>query len=232
MIPKHVAIIMDGNRRFAKKYLGNILEGHKYGADKLEEVFEWCQEFGIKILTLWGFSTENFNRSEEEVKMLMNLFEDKFNYIATEPRIHNNKIKINVIGRIDLFPERVQNAIKNAVNATKDYDNFIVNFAISYGGKQEIVDAAKKLAQLAKEGKLDPSQIDKNTISDCMYFVGIPDPELIIRTGGSFRTSGFMLWESEYAEYFFSEKMWPEFDRMEFMRALTSFQERKRNFGK
>lgn len=230
--PKHIAIILDGNRRFGEKVFGNKFLGHKYGADKIEEVLDWCKEFNIRTVTLWVFSTENFNRPREEVKVLMDLFEKKFKEIKTHPKIHKNKVKINFYGRLDLFPKRVQKAALEAMEATKDYNNYFLNLAMGYGGQQEILDIAKKLAKLVKVGVLDPEQINKKVIEENLYIVGLPEPDLIIRTGGMRRTSGFMPWHAAYAEWYISDKLWPEFERTDFIRALIDFSERKRNFGR
>ena len=227
-IPKHVAFILDGNRRFGKLVLNNRLAGHKYGAEKIGDVLQWCRDFNIRTVTLWGFSTENFNRPENEVKLLMNLFADKFNQLAEAKEVHENKIRIQVYGQINLFPEKVQKAIKKTVDATNSYDSYFINFAIGYGGKQEILDVAKKLSEKFASGEI--KEITKQEFEAAMYF-DLPDIDLIIRTGGVQRTSGFMPWKGALAEWYFTEKFWPEFDKAEFVRALENYSRRERRFG-
>ena len=227
-IPKHVAFILDGNRRFGKLVLNNRLAGHKYGAEKIGDVLQWCRDFNIRTVTLWGFSTENFNRPENEVKLLMNLFADKFNQLAEAKEVHENKIRIQVYGQINLFPEKVQKAIKKTVDSTKRYNSYFINFAIGYGGKQEILDVAKKLSEKFASGEI--KEITKQEFEAAMYF-DLPDIDLIIRTGGVQRTSGFMPWKGALAEWYFTEKFWPEFDKSEFVRALENYSRRERRFG-
>lgn len=230
-VPKHIAFILDGNRRFGEFVLNNRLAGHKFGAEKVKDVLQWCKEFNIKIITLWVFSTENFNRPKEEIKHLMNLFADKFNELADAEEVHKNKISIRVYGKVDLFPKKVQMAIKRAISATKHYNNYIINFAIGYGGQQEILDVAKNISQKVLAGELSVDKITQRAIEKEMYF-DLPDIDLIIRTGGVMRTSGFMPWRGAYAEWYFTEKLWPEFDKEEFIRALEDFSKRARRFGK
>ncbi len=230
-VPKHVAIILDGNRRFGERAFGDRLIGHEYGSYKIEDILDWCKDFNVKIITLWAFSTENFNRPKKEVKLLMDLFEKKFKEISEHPRIHRNKVRIQGYGRIDLFPERVQKALRKAEKATEKYDNLILNIAMGYGGRQEIIDVARKLAELVKKGELEPNQINEEKIEENFYVVGFPKPDLIIRTGGSVRTSGFMPWHGAYSEWYVSEKLWPEFNKHDFVKALVDYSDRKRNFG-
>ncbi len=231
MIPKHVGIIMDGNRRFAEKLGENILKGHEYGADKVEEVLDWCQELGVKTLTLWAFSTENFNRSEEELEILFNLFIKSADKFAKEKRVHENKIKLNFIGNLSLFPNNVQEALNNAMNATKDYSGFLLNMALGYGGRAEVTDAVKKIVQLVKEGKLSPEDITDEIVEANMYSGLVPDVDLVIRTSGEQRTSGFLMWKTNYSEYYFCNKFWPEFDKEDLLKAIMAYNDRKRRFG-
>jgi tritrans,polycis-undecaprenyl-diphosphate synthase [geranylgeranyl-diphosphate specific] len=230
-IPKHVGFILDGNRRFGKIVLNDKLAGHTHGSNKVKQVLSWCKDFNIRETTMWIFSTENFNRPKKEVDMLMALFVKKLKAIETDKEIHQDKIQINFYGRIDLFPEEVQNGINAVTAATKDYDNYRVNFAVGYGGQQEILDVAKRLAQKAADGEIVPSEISNKDFEAAMY-LDLPDIDLIIRTGGAKRTSGFMPWKGAYAEWYFTEKFWPEFDKAELVRALADYSDRQRRFGK
>jgi tritrans,polycis-undecaprenyl-diphosphate synthase [geranylgeranyl-diphosphate specific] len=231
-LPKHVAFILDGNRRFGEIVLNDRLAGHKYGADKIKDILDWCHEYDIKTVTLWGFSTENFNRPKEEVDMLMNLFIDKLSFlIKKKSDIHKHEVRINFYGKTDLFPQKVQTAINKVIEATKNYDKYVVNFAIGYGGHQEILDVVKKLAERVAAGELLSEDISKEDFESALY-IDLPNIDLIIRTGGARRTSGFMPWKGAYAEWYFTEKYWPEFDKHEFLRALTDYSDRQRRFGK
>lgn len=228
---KHLGIIMDGNRRFAKRLMNNPWKGHEWGARKVENVIEWCIEMKIREVTLWSFSIENMKRPKDEFDFLMNLFEKEFEGVTSNEKVHKNKVRINVIGRTDLLPERVQSAIKKAIDSTKDYRNYTVNFAIAYGGRQEILDATRKIAEAVKDNKMDLSAIDENSYRKFLYTNGTPDPDMIIRTSGEKRTSGFLIWQSAYSELYFSDKLWPEFEKEDLMAAVNDFKFRKRRFG-
>ncbi|MCD6485419.1 MAG: di-trans,poly-cis-decaprenylcistransferase [Candidatus Odinarchaeota archaeon] len=231
-VPQHIGVILDGNRRF-----GNILgipshKAHKKGAEKVEVFLDWLWELGVKVATLYTFSIENFNRKPEEVHEIMRLAKLYFERVLTDERVHRNKIRIKAIGRLDLLPQGVLDAIKKAEEATKDYDNHFLNVAIGYGGRSEIVDAVKKIAQEVKEGKIDPNKITEKTIEKHLYTNGFPDPDLIIRTSGEERLSGFLLWQSAYSELFFCEVFWPAIRRIDLWRAIRTYQQRHRRFGK
>ena len=232
-MPKHVAIIMDGNRRFSKLQGNmNAIEGHKRGVDTLENVLEWCIDLGIDIVTVYAFSTENFKRSEDEVKDLMKLFVDSFLSISTNKKIHKNEVRLKAVGRLDLFPEDVRDAIKDAEQSTEKYDKRLINIAMGYDGRIEIVDAFKKIAMKVKSGELEPEDIDENMINDNLYTAGLEDPNLVIRTSGEERLSGFLLWQSSYSELYFTDSLWPELRKVDFLRAIRSYTERQRRFGK
>lgn len=232
-MPKHVAIIMDGNRRYSKLQ-GNMsaIEGHKRGVDTLENVLEWCIDLGINIVTVYAFSTENFKRSEKEVEDLMNLFVKSFLSISTNKKIHKNEVKLKAVGRLDLFPEEVRDAIKDAEKSTEKYDKRQINIAMGYDGRVEIVDAFKKIAKLVEEGKVKPEDIDEKMINDNLYTAGLEDPNLVIRTSGEERLSGFLLWQSSYSELYFTDSLWPELRKVDFLRAIRSYTQRQRRFGK
>ncbi|WP_323736708.1 polyprenyl diphosphate synthase [Methanosphaera sp. ISO3-F5] len=232
-MPKHVAIIMDGNRRYSK-IQGNMstIEGHKRGVDTLENVLEWCIDLGIDIVTVYAFSTENFKRNEKEVTDLMKLFVDSFLSISTNKKIHKNEVKLQAVGRLDLFPEEVRDAIKDAEKSTEKYDKRLINIAMGYDGRVEIVDAFRKIAKEVQEGKISPEDIDETMINDNLYTAGLEDPNLVIRTSGEERLSGFLLWQSSYSELYFTDSLWPELRKVDFLRAIRSYTKRQRRFGK
>lgn len=232
-MPKHVAIIMDGNRRYSKMQ-GNLnaIEGHKRGVDTLENVLEWCVDLGIDIVTVYAFSTENFNRSNQEVTDLMNLFVKSFLSISSNKKIHKNHVRVKAVGKLELFPEEVREAIKDAEKSTKQYNERLINIAMGYDGRVEIVDAFKKIARDVELGKIKSEDIDEKLINDNLYTAGLEDPNLVIRTSGEERLSGFLLWQSSYSELYFTDSLWPELRKVDFLRAIRSYTERKRRFGR
>ena len=231
-MPKHVAIIMDGNRRYTRVQ-GNmeVTRGHELGVDTLEKVLDWSIDLGIEIVTAYAFSTENFNRSEKEVKGLMDLFVKNFKRIVNHEKIHRNKVRVKVVGRIDLLPDDVREAIKEAEDATKDYHDRLFNLAIGYDGRLEIVDAVKKIYQKIEAGELSIDDVDEKLINDNLYTEGLADPNLIIRTSGEERLSGFLLWQSSYSELYFCDSLWPELRKIDYLRAIRDYQARDRRFG-
>lgn len=231
-MPKHVAIIMDGNRRYSKLQ-GNIdvVKGHEIGVDTLEKVLDWSIELGIEIITVYAFSTENFNRPEHEVEGLMNLFVKNFKRLVDHPKIHNNEVKVKVVGKLDLIPESVRDAIKEAEDATAHYNKRLFNIAIGYDGRLEIIDSVKKIIKQVQAGEISIDDVDEDLISKNLYTEGLEDPNLIIRTSGEERLSGFLLWQSSYSELYFCETLWPELRKVDFIRAIRSYQERERRFG-
>ncbi|MBN1109488.1 MAG: di-trans,poly-cis-decaprenylcistransferase [Methanomassiliicoccales archaeon] len=232
MIPDHVAIIMDGNRRFAMEIGLAMNEGHVKGKDKLEEVMEWCQEMGIKVLTVYAFSTENLQRDEAEVQYLMDLFEESFLKLAEDQRVHRNHIRVTVLGQRELLPERVIKAIETAEERTKDYDRYYYNIALAYGSRQEMISAIRRIAQKVKEGDLTVEDIDEKMFSSFLYTADFPDPDLVLRTSGEERVSNFLLWQLAYSELYFTDVFWPGFRKVDFLRAIRSYQARQRRFGK
>ncbi len=231
-IPKHIAIIMDGNRRFARELFLPPTEGHKEGRSKLEEVMDWGRELGIKVLTVYAFSTENFKRSAEEVEELMRMFAENFRKAGDDERVHRHRIRIRAIGKRELLPDYVIEAIEYAEERTKDYHDFIYNIAIAYGGREEIVDAIKKIARDVKDGRLEIEEITEKKVSEYMYTGDIPDPDLILRTSGEERVSNFLLWQLAYSELYFADVYWPGFRKIDFLRAIRDYQRRQRRFGK
>lgn len=231
-MPKHVAIIMDGNRRFSKIQGNNkIIEGHKKGIATLERVLDWCVGLGIEIVTAYAFSTENFNRSPEEVKGLMKLFQENFEAIAQNKKIHQNEVQVKAVGKLELLPENVRKAIQIAEESTSSYQKRRVNIAIGYDGRLEIIDAIQKIAQKVKDGELSIEGINEDMVNDNLYTAGLEDPNLIIRTSGEERLSGFLLWQSSYSELYFCDSLWPQLRKVDFLRALRSYQQRERRFG-
>ena len=231
-IPEHVAIIMDGNRRWAKKLEKPPWYGHLFGSQKLEEILEWCRELGIRTLTVYAFSTENFKRKPEEVNALMNLFEQKFRELLTDERIHKYGIRVNVLGRKELLPENVRKAAEDAERATRKYSNYTLNLALAYGGRSEITDAVRDIVKDALEGKLKPEDIDEELIKRYLYYPNMPDPDIVIRTGGEERISNFLLYQIAYSELFFVDVYFPEFRRIDFLRIIREYQGRQRRFGR
>lgn len=225
-IPDHIGFIMDGNRRWGKQNKSMAHLGHKYGIEPLTTVVEGCVQAGVKYITVFAFSTENWRRSEVEVAFLMQLFEKAIK--EKLPELNAAGIKINVIGRVKDFPNRLQRMMTEAEEMTKNNKAATLNVALSYGGKTEIVDAV--CAIVAKGIK--PQDITEDTISAHIYEAGQPDLDLIVRTSGEKRLSGFMLWQSDYAELYFTDTLWPDFDEAELKKALDYYAERKRNFGK
>lgn len=219
----HIGIILDGNRRFAKKQNKKPGEGHEAGAKKIEELLGWAEELGIHQLTLYCFSLENFNRTKEEVNFLMNLFKVWFKKIEKDKRIDKNKIKIRFIGKKELLNKELQKVIKELEEKTKNYDNHIINFALAYGGRQEIISAIKRLIQTKKE-------VTEKNLQENLWLSD--EPDMIIRTGGEQRTSNFLPWQSAYSEWIFLDKMWPEFTKKDLKDAIEEFKNRERRFGK
>ncbi|WP_297898871.1 polyprenyl diphosphate synthase [Methanobrevibacter sp.] len=231
-MPKHIAIIMDGNRRYSRVQGNiNVIKGHEIGVDTLEKVLDWSIDLGIEIVTAYAFSTENFNRPKEEVEGLMNLFVKNFKRIVAHEKIHKNEVKVKVVGRLDLLPENVRDAILEAEESTAHYNKKLFNLAIGYDGRLEIVDAIKKIVKEVEEGKITRDEIDEKTVSDNLYTAGLEDPNLIIRTSGEERLSGFLLWQSSYSELYFCDSLWPELRKVDFLRAIRDYQQRERRYG-
>ena len=231
-MPKHIAIIMDGNRRYSKIQGNiNVVKGHEIGVDTLEKVLDWSIDLGIDIVTAYAFSTENFNRPRKEVKGLMNLFVKNFKRIVEHEKIHKNEVKVKVVGRTELLPKNVREAINEAEESTKHYTKKLFNLAIGYDGRLEIIDAIKKIVKGIKSGQINEDDIDEDLVNKNLYTAGLDDPNLIIRTSGEERLSGFLLWQSSYSELYFCDSLWPELRKTDFLRAIRSYQERERRFG-
>ena len=230
--PHHIGLIVDGNRRFARVRGLASTEGHNAGSQKLADFLRWCWRLDIRIVTLYGFSSENHGRSPEEVDYLMDLILEKLKEYQVDPVIREQQVKIRVIGRRDnLSPEMVREICRTE-ELTGDHDRFLLNIAISYGGRTEILDAVRKIAEEVRAGELSPEAIDEQVFSGYLYTEGIPDPDLIIRTSGEERLSGFLLWQSAYSELYFTEVYWPAFRMIDFWRAIRVYQQRERRFGR
>ncbi|NVM54303.1 MAG: di-trans,poly-cis-decaprenylcistransferase [Candidatus Helarchaeota archaeon] len=224
--PNHVGIILDGNRRYSRAHGLETWAGHSLGARKVEEVLAYCWELGIKIVTLYVFSIENFNRPKKEVDHIMELAEDKFTQLSTHPLVHKYKVRIKAIGRMGMLPPGVREAIQKVEDATKEFHDFFLNIAIAYGGRAEIIDAIRKLV---KEKKAE--DINEEVFEKYLYTAGLPNPDLIIRTSGEVRISGFLLWQAAYSELYFCDLYWPEIRKIDLWRAVRAFQKRHRRFG-
>ncbi len=232
--PDHIAIILDGNRRWAQDRSLEPWMGHYFGADKTKEVLKWCLDLNVKTITLYVFSTENFQRPREEVEKLMQLFREKFSEALKSEEIHKHRVRVKVIGKVDMLPPDLQEMIREIEEETKGYDGHFLNLAIAYGGRAEIVDAARKIAQKVAEGELLPEDVNEKIFEQHLYTAFLPkqDPDLIIRTSGEERLSGFLLYQSAYSELCFLDVYWPEFRRIDLLRAVRTYQKRKRRFGK
>ncbi|MBE3116145.1 di-trans,poly-cis-decaprenylcistransferase [Candidatus Bathyarchaeota archaeon] len=230
---EHIAIILDGNRRWASENELNPWLGHRKGAETVEQLLDWCEKLNVKLVTLYTFSTENFRRTPGEIDEIMKITEEKFRKLLTDERIHRNKVHVRIIGRRNLLPESLQKLISEVEKATANYDNQFLNFAIAYGGRAEIVDAVQVIAEEVKAGKLEPEDIHESTIEKYLYTSHMPkqEPDLIIRTSGEERLSGFLLWQSAYSELAFLDVYWPDFRLIDLLRAIRTFQKRKRRYG-
>lgn len=229
-IPTHVGIIMDGNRRWAKEKGMIPSLGHKAGADNLKKVAEACEQLGIKHLTVFAFSTENWKRSKDEVKYLMDLF---LSYAKSfRKRLNEKNYRVRLSGDKSALSEELQEEIAYIENETKNNEGLTINLAINYGGRAEIINATKIIAEQVKEGKILVDDINEELLSTNMQTFDSPDPDLIIRTGGEKRLSGFLIWQSAYSEFYFTKVYWPDFDGEELKKAVIEYSNRKRNFGK
>ena len=229
-LPAHVAVIMDGNGRWAGKRMLNRIKGHEKGSDTVREIVRTAREVGVGILTLYAFSTENWNRPKAEVTALMELLK-RFLKSERQEMLDNN-IRFNVIGDIERLPEKVQKAIQGTRTATTRNDGMRLNLALSYGSRDEILRMTRAVAAKARAGEIDPDEISFETLSDHLYTRGMADPDLLIRTSGEHRISNFLLWQIAYAELFFTDTLWPDFGREEFIHILKDYQHRERRFGK
>ncbi len=228
-IPKHIAIIMDGNGRWAQKRGLSRAQGHRAGLNIVREITRASREIGVKILTLYAFSTENWKRPEREVAALMRLLE---RLLRKElPSFHKNRIRLRAIGRLDGLPPRVQEALNDAIRATEKNDGVTLNLALNYGGRAEIVDGAKKFALNVKEKGYVIDELNEESFGEYLYAADLPDPDLLIRTGGERRLSNFLLYQLSYTEIFITSIYWPDFKKANLLEAIADYQQRNRKFG-
>ena len=235
-LPTHIGLILDGNRRYALELgLADPLEGHRLGADKLEQVLDWLEELHIRIITIYVLSTENLSRPHGELTRLLNLMEAKIRAVAVDPKIHKKEVRVRAVGQFALLPASLQDAIEEAQEATHRYNNFFLNIAVGYGVRQEVADSVRRLLKdRARRGaaiEQVAEEITPEEIGKYLYTYDLPDPDLIIRTSGEVRLSGFLLWQSAYSEFYFCDAYWPAFRKIDILRAIRSYQHRKRRFG-
>ena len=230
--PTHVAVIQDGNRRYARGNGDNTHEGHRQGAKTTERVLEWCQGIGVEELTLYAFSTENFDRPEEENEALFDLLEEKLREFADADRVHDNNVHIRAIGEVERLPERVREAVDYAEARTSGYDQFVLNIALAYGGRSQLLEAVHGVAEDVDAGDVDPDEIDVETIENRLYDRPVRDVDLIIRTGGDERTSNFLPWHANgnEAAVFFCTPYWPEFSKTDFLRGIRTYEHREESW--
>lgn len=233
-LPNHIAIILDGNRRWAKYHFIGRYKGHSKGADKAEELLNWIHDLGIKITTLYVLSTENLERKDEELDNIYEVLSVKLEKLQKDSRIHKRKMKIKAIGDVMLLPRSLQEILTKLEEVTANYDSMFLNIAIAYGGQKELVEAIRKIASMVKSGKINENEIDEKIIESCLYTSHLPQaaPDLILRTSGEKRLSGFLIWQSAYSELVFMDVFWPEFRKIDLMRAIRTYQCRIRRYGK
>jgi undecaprenyl diphosphate synthase len=228
-LPRHIAIIMDGNGRWAKKKNLNRISGHIKGVDAVREIVTACRQLGIKVLTLYAFSIENWRRPKDEVAALMGLLME-YLFKEREEMVQNN-IRLSAIGRIEDLSLEVQNTLRETSKKTEQCDGMILNLALSYGGRSEILHAVQGILSDFQKGKIKPEEVNLQRFSQYLWTREIPDPDLLIRTSGEFRISNFLLWQIAYTELYVTETLWPDFDRKELLKAIAAYQSRERRFG-
>ena len=231
-MPRHVSIIMDGNRRFAWKNSSKTAIGHSEGKEKLKEVMDWVLDLGVPYFTVYALSTENISeRDSEELEILYDLYVSGLDEISVDPRIHGRGVRVQVVGRLDMLPQRVKKSIENAESVTSQYTDFTFTVCLAYGGREEIVDAVKSVAADHASGDLDIDSINSSEITKRMYAAELPDPDLVIRTSGEERISNFLLWQIAYSELHFTDVFWPSFSKSDLYEAIESYQYRRRRYG-
>lgn len=233
-MPNHIAVILDGNRRWASMSGLPTKEGYRYGAEKIEELLEWCLELGIRVITLYALSLENMQkRSGEELSEIYRLLVEKAQDFMNDERVWRERIRFKVIGRKWLLPDYVREALEELEKATMHHDGFFLNVAVAYGGRAEIVDAIKRIGLRLRRGELEPEAINEEIVEKHLYTNGLPHPypDLVIRTSGEERISNFLLWQLAYSELVFLDVHWPEFRKIDLLRAIRTYQQRHRRFG-
>jgi undecaprenyl diphosphate synthase len=228
-LPRHIAVIMDGNGRWARKHAMGRISGHQKGAEAVRTTVRTCREIGIKFLTLYAFSMENWLRPDNEVQALMRLLEE---YLRSERReMLETGIRLTTIGSTENLKEPIKGILRETMKKTSQGREMTLNLALSYGGRDEIIAAIQKMIAAVHAGKLLPNEVSKDTFPDYLYTAGLPDPDLLIRTSGEYRISNFLLWQSAYTEFYFTDVLWPDFNRDELYKAIAEFQRRERRFG-
>ncbi len=233
-IPSHIGIILDGNRRWAQDRKYSVDAGHAYGADVVEKLLDWCHDLGIKSITLYVLSTENLQRTADEVQELFRLIEERLRKLLKDERIYRYRVRVKGIGKFEMLPPSLLDSLQEVEEKTASFDGHFLNIAIAYGGRAEITDVVRSIADDVKSGALAPESINEETIASRLYTSHLPNPEpdLIIRTSGEERMSGFMLWQGAYSELIFMDVYWPDFRKIDLLRALRTFQKRRRRLGK
>ena len=233
-VPSHIGIILDGNRRWALDHGVPFELGHEEGANTAEELLDWCHELGIKSVTLYVLSTENLERPSEEVSELLGMLEKRLEMLLRDERIYRYEVRVKAIGKVELLTPSIRTLFKDIEEKTLAHNHHYLNIAVAYGGRAEITDMVRWVAQEVKAGKLTPDQITQDTIAKRLYtsYMPNPEPELIIRTSGEERMSGFLLWQGAYSELVFMDVFWPDFRKIDLMRAIRTYQNRTRRYGK
>lgn len=236
-LPRHIGLIMDGNRRFARSSGGQSASfGHARGAEKLMDVLSWCYEMGIPVVTVWSFSLDNFHRDTSEVEALLELFETKTREMVDNDEVHSRQVQVRYIGKLELLPESLRRAIAAVEEATAGYTKFHLNIAMAYGGREEITDAFRSYLSEQQNQGHDLGHVlgdfDDRCLEPYLYTTGLPEPDLILRTSGEVRLSGFLLWQSAYSEYYFCDACWPAIRKIDLLRAVRTFSHRQRRFGR
>jgi tritrans,polycis-undecaprenyl-diphosphate synthase [geranylgeranyl-diphosphate specific] len=232
--PRHLGVILDGNRRWAQAHDYPKWMGYTFGAEKVERLLDWCLDYGVRTLTLYALSTENLSRPRDELDAIFKVIEDKLTKLATDGTVHRHRVRVKSLGDLSLVPETIRKKMLYLEKVTAGYDRLYLNIALAYGGRMEIVDAVRRVAQDVARGAMDPSSIDEETFAGYLFTSQLPDPDpdLIIRTSGEVRLSGFLLWQSAYSELVFMDVYWPGFRKMDFLRAIRTYQRRQRRFGR
>lgn len=228
-LPKHIAIIMDGNGRWAEKRCLNRIAGHRMGIKRAKEIIQACRELGIEVLTLYAFSTENWKRPQREIRTLMGLLK---RFLAAEgASLVKNNIRLKTIGAIEDLPADVREVLNAVIHQSSSNTGMILNAALSYSGRNEIIQAIKKIGQAVAAGSIQPADINEQLFSEYLYTAGLPDPDLLIRTSGEYRISNFLLWQTAYTELYITSTLWPDFSKKDLLRALADYAKRERRFG-
>ena len=228
-LPRHIAIIMDGNGRWAEKRSLNRIAGHRMGIKRAKEIIRACSEIGIQVLTLYAFSTENWSRPQKEIRTLMALLK---RFLSAEGKeLIRNNVRLNTIGTIEDLPNDVQDILREVMENSQANTGLVLNAALSYSGRNEIIQAIKMISQEVAKGSIHAAQIDEKLFSDHLYTAGLPDPDLLIRTSGEYRISNFLLWQTAYTELYITNTLWPDFTKKDLLRALADYEKRERRFG-